>query len=151
MSDISDAYDALVTRLGAVLPTHKRLYDAYSIEENSERALVKGYAVGFGAGENTFRSFSCQLSVKRDFSVTLTRRVIAREGATTKRADAEKLLFEDQKLVIADIEGDPSLGNSSVIAKADWVSDNGLEFVHGDKDNYLKLESTVSIEYFEQL
>lgn len=149
MSDISTVYDAIITRVEAVLTSHKRLSNPYKPDENSEKVLNKGYGVRFGPGVNTNRQFN-KLSVERTFGIVLTRRVYATEQAASKKASTEKSLFEDQKLILEDIEGDPTLG-TSVVVKAAYTEDSGLEFVFVEKDNFLSLESIITVEYFEDI
>jgi len=45
MSNISTAYDAIQTRLVALLPSHARLTNPYQIDQNMERSLNKAYGV----------------------------------------------------------------------------------------------------------
>lgn len=151
MSKISDVYDALVTRVSAVLPDHKRLSDPNNPEANPERDLRKGWGIAFGPAENTFGTLTNFLSVRRDFVIINTRKVEKRDTDTTGRATIEKQLFEDQKLVIADVEAEPTLGDSNAVCKADYSADSGIQFVHADKDNFLKLETVIQIEYREDL
>jgi len=152
MSKATDVFDALVARVAAVLPDHKRIPNPYIIEQNSERILNKGQGVTFGPGENTFRRLTNQLSVARDFSVIITRKSIKKETDSSGRAEDIQLLFEDQKLVIDDVEKNTTLLDSTLsVAKSDYLSDNGLEFIYGEKDNFIKVESVIRVEYIEDL
>lgn len=151
MSKVSDVYDALVTRVSAVLPTHKRLSDPNFPEANPEKDLVKGWGIAFGPGENTAGTLTNIMSVRRQFVIIVSRKVQKRDTDAVGRATVEKQLFEDQKLIIADVEGEPTLGNSDAVCVANYTSDGGIEFVHADKDNFLKLETVIEIEYREDL
>ena len=152
MSKATDVFDALVARLAAVLPAHKRIENPYVIENNSERVLNKGQGVAFGPAENTQRRLTNQLSVARDFLVTITRKTIKKKTDSSGRAEDIQLLFEDQKLVLDDIEKNTTLLDSTLsVAKSDYISDNGLEFIFTEKDNFIKIESVIRVEYIEDL
>lgn len=150
MSKISDAYDALLTRIKAQLTTHIQLPNPYKPEENNEQQLRKGLGLRIGGGQNTNRSIGCQLSVGRDFIMVLTRVVRANEMMTGAKESAIKSLFEDQMLVLKSLEQDPSLGIPSA-ANAIFTDDGGLEYVFTGKDGFIKLETTINVEYFENL
>lgn len=47
---LKDIRQALITRIGTVLPTYSRLENVFDIEQNSDRLLNKGYAVRWGEG-----------------------------------------------------------------------------------------------------
>lgn len=150
MSKISDAYDAIVLQVQNLLPSHVRLSNPYAINENTESALRQGWGIALLSGTNTERNIGCKLSVSRQFSVVLTRKMYANELNVEGKASTEKQLFEDQFTLIQAFESDPTLGLTD-IAALKWESDNGLEFVFGEKDNFLQLNSTFTVEYFEQL
>jgi len=150
MSNISTAFDNFKTRLSTLLPSHVELTNPYSVEQNTEGALNQGYGVILGPGSNSKRLVGCKLSVVRSFNLVLTRKFYAQELNITGKETTAKDLFEDQKLVIADTEKNPTIG-SSAIAKIEYESDNGLEFVLTEADNYLKLETVFKVEYFETL
>lgn len=150
MSNISTAFDNFKSMVASLLTSHLAITNPYAVEENTEGALTIGYGVIFGAAENTNRLVGCKMSVRRDFRLVITRKFYAQELNITGKEDAAKSLFEDQKLVIAYVEKNPTIG-SSAIAKIDYVSDNGIEFVFTEKDNYLKLETVFRVEYFETL
>jgi hypothetical protein len=150
MSKITDAFDALQNKIKAVLPAHIQIPNPYKPEENNEQQLTKGWGLRIGGGENTQRALNCQMSIRRSFILVLTRKVRANEMNIGGKESAHKQIFEDQALVIKALESDPSLGMTS-IANAIFTDDNGLEYVFTDKDNFVKLESTVQVEYFENI
>ena len=148
MSKISSIYDELRTLVGTQLSSHTELNNPYDITDDADTMFDKGWAVGLGPASNTQRQVGCNMSVARDFVVTITRRYFTPSRDIANRIAAEKLLFEDQLLVIKDIETNPS---SSNIAKMVFIGDNGLEFLEGDRFGFIILQSTINVEYFEQL
>jgi hypothetical protein len=150
MSDISTAYDAMLTRLAALYPSHKRLENPYILDRNSDMLLNQGYGLAIGPAENTERFSSCQLSVRRDMIVSITRVVRANEFDIGKKDSAWKTVMEDQALLIADVEADPTLGSTEVV-NAKYSTDSGIQPIFGDKDNFVSVVTVVSIEYFENL
>lgn len=151
MSNISDAYDALVTRLETILPSHNRLPNPYKPDENADEQLKLAWGVQVSTGNNSERNISCKLSIERSIIVVLTRRFFAPDLVEDRMEVPEKALLEDQFLVIDDFEKDPTLNDSTAICKMRYDSDSGIEYVKSDEDNFIKIESTFLIEYFEDL
>jgi len=151
MSGVTTSFDTFLARLTAIYPTHKRLSNPYKAEENSELVLNKGFGLAFGASTNSNRQISCQLSYQRDFIVVLTRVVRANEFAISKKDDTAKSLVEDWFLLVESVEKDPTLDVAGNQTNLQYVSDNGVEFVFSEKDNFYKIETTISLEIFENL
>jgi hypothetical protein len=83
--------------------------------------------------------------------VVITRAWRVNEHDVAGKRAVKKLLRADQKLVFDDVEKDPHLGDSTNIAKADFVGDDGIQFVFFEKDNFISLSSTIRIEVFDDL
>jgi hypothetical protein len=152
MSAISTAYDAFVTRVNAVLTSGNgwvKLPHAYRIEKNPEIYLNQGYAIGLGPGINTKRVLSNTLSISREFFVTIVRTQDSTDLEVTLKQTAEKTLFEDLKLLIADLEGNSTLNQGSILCS--FASDAGIESVDGETAEFLSLRATFLVEYFETI
>lgn len=149
MSEVSTVFDALVTRVGAVLTGHFRLSNAYKLEENSSTFLRIGYAVGVGPAVNTLRPMSCMVFVQRSFTISITRRYAALETDAAAKATTEKQIMEDMLLVIKDLHTNTSLTNGNRVVK--FESDNGINYVETDTDKFMYTTADISIEYFENL
>ena len=157
MSNISSIYDGLVTRISTVLPNHNRLPFAVDIDQNIESRMVKGWGLSFAGGAvNTKRVMAGQdgkMSIDRTFLVSIVRKVYAQDQNIASRALAEKQLLEDHKLLVEDLEKDPSLGLSAngLCINARYEGDSGLEFAIPDERQFIMIVSSINIEYFEQL
>jgi hypothetical protein len=150
MSNISTIFDTFKSKLQTWLPSHVQLTNPYAIDQNTEMALSQGFGIRWGGGGNTNRLVGCQMSVQRTMTVIITRQFYANDLNVVGKETTEKYLMEDEYTIIKNIESDVDLGSSS-LAKILFVSDNGIEFVFTEKDNYLKLEITFELEYFENL
>jgi hypothetical protein len=151
MSKASDSYDALKARVAAVLPNHFVLPNPYFPEQNSENALRQGQGIKFATALNSRRSLSCQMSVSRQVEVIITRKYYGSELMVANKTNVEKLLFEDQYLVIKEIEKDPTVAISSVVVQTRFENDSGIEFVFNENKPFLMIRSLFSIEYIENL
>ena len=152
MSVISTAYNNFVTRVDAVLTSGNgwvKLPNAYRLEKNPEIYLNQGYAIGLGPGVNTKRVLSNTLSISREFIVTLVRVQDATDLEVTLKQTAEKTLFEDLKLLIADLEGNSTLNSGSILCS--YQGDGGIEAIDGETQEFLSLRATFIIEYFETI
>lgn len=148
MSNVSNAYDAFVARVEAVLPNHARLSNPYAPEQNIEGILKQGWGLGMGSSTNTKRELSCRVSIRREFSLVLTRKFYSREADVTGKASVEKQLMEDQLLVVKDLCANSDL--SGLIGVVEFEGDGGIEQVFGEKDQFLALRSTFTAEIWEQ-
>lgn len=149
---ITTLYNTLITRMGAIFPQHARLPNPYKIDQNNSLFLKKGWGVAFAEGVNTNRNANCPpMSIERTFNITISRQFYAREMDAAAKATTEKDLFEDQYLLIKDLESDPTL--QQTIARGRFVSDSGIQFVSLDveKDDFLYLSSVFTLEYWEDL
>jgi hypothetical protein len=150
MSIISTAYDAMIARLGTLYPSGSgwvRLPNPYKPEENNELYLKQGYGIALGSGENTNRVVNCKFSINRTMTIVITRKFYAREDDASAKATTEKQLFEDQYELINDLEQDFTVNDSTMYTR--YISDGGIEYISGEKDNFLMLRTEFSVEYLE--
>lgn len=151
MSKITQIYDDLIDRMIALYPERSRLPNPYKPEENSELLVKKGWGLCLDAGVNTNRQVNCSLTIERNIRVVLTQKSYAREMDTQAKASAEKELMEAQFLVIQDFERNPTTTPDLYVAKFVYLSDSGIQFVFTEKDNFLLLDTTFTLEYFEEV
>lgn len=152
MSQITTAYDNFVTRIDAVLTSGNgwiKLPHAYNIEKNPEIYMKQGYAIGIGAGLNTKRTFSNTISISREFNVILVRAMHTLDLEVTGRQSVEKQLFEDLKLVIADVEGNSTLNQGQILCS--YTGDAGIDYIDAEISEFSLLRANFLIEYFETI
>jgi hypothetical protein len=149
MSKITTLYDTFIGRVEAVLPNHLRLSDPYLFEKNTDSEKRQGYGVRISSGEHTGNNVSCDIILRQEFTLVLTRISQGRELAAAKKVEAEKQLLEDLFLVIKDIEGDSDMSMPTVVVSGAYVSHNGIEFITGQRDDLLKIEASFSFRYRE--
>lgn len=152
MSTISEIYDALHSMISSTLSTHKKLFDPYQLEENPEHALTQGYGLAIGGAQNNEDLLSGQISLSRDMSVILTRRLSAYQTDAAQKGVAEKQLLEDLRLIIRATEMNPSLNgfiaNSSLVSTT-FIGDEGISQIA--ETSFIQLIANFRIKYFEQL
>jgi hypothetical protein len=149
MSAISTVFDTLKTRIAAVLTAHSELADAYNIEANPSLFLKKGFSVAIGAGANTKRFQSNRCSVRREMVITIARALDATELDPVGKQTTAKNLLEDLKLLISDLELNATLNAGQTFVG--YESDSGIQTVVADGENFLFLQATFLVEYFESL
>jgi len=145
---ISSAYDAMITRIEAVLTSHKRLPNPYAVDRNKEVYLERGYGLTIGPASGQ-RNILQKVTVSREFGLILTRKFRARPDDEEAKAEVEKELMEDQMLVIKDFEQNSNLNDS--VTTVSYVSDSGISSVFPDKGQFLVLETTFQATYLEPL
>lgn len=158
MTSISKAYDALIAQIEITLPSHIELINPYRPELNDFLTYDAAWGLGFLDGQNSNREIGCNYTIRRNFSLILTRKIFKGDlsrsvNSVTERRNSEKQLFEDLHLIVKDIENSATLnqGADSEIAWCRFISDSGLEFIDGDKNNLVMLRAIFEIEYFEPL
>lgn len=150
MTTLTNIYNAVDTALDSVWgSTHTELVNPFVVELNESLALNRGYGFYFGPGANTRRQLSCQLSIEREIVVINTMINRGTERDVAIRKTAEKQLLEDQFALIDYLETEPTI--HGLVSKLEFNSDNGIEFVFDEKFNYIYIESSFSMEYFEDL
>lgn len=151
MSNISDGFDAIKLAIQTLFPSHQQLTNPYDVAENTTLQLMKGWGIAFGPATNSRRKLACHLSVNRTISIPLTR---VRSGSsldTLKKETNEKLLLEDQYVLIKEMEKNVTVNNNNVITRFEYTSDNGIETVLSDNDHYIVLVTNFEMEYLENL
>lgn len=149
MSQISSVYDAMNSRIASVLTSHLRLNNPYAIEKNPTLLLKLGYGVVIGPGTNNPKQLSNQLAINREMRVIISRKFYALPNKPADRATAEKLLLEDQFLVIKDFERNTTLNETAAVTN--YETDGGLQFVNESNEDFLYIDTTFSVIYFENL
>ncbi len=144
---ITAVFDALVTRITAILPQHLRLTNPYDLVQNKETFLKKGWGLGFGAGVNSRRFNSLHFTTQRDFILTISRQYYAKESDIAAKATAEKELFEDLYLVSKDVQKHNTLNDGLYIVT--YQGDNGIQSVFSDKDVWLYIQVRLTVDYTE--
>lgn len=145
MSGISTAHSTIVTRLGSVLTGYTRIPNPYQVEFNPEPLLKKGYGVKVGPAINTNLQIA-DLTLGRDFTVVLSRKVDAHEHDAAARGTAEKSLMEDLLLVIKDLVTNSGLNGDSVVTSTNYQGDSGISFVG---EGIIYTEAEFRVDYFE--
>lgn len=155
MSNLSDLYTNLKTRLAVILPSHRYLSDASIIARNTEQALIQGYGLQIGPGVNgEIELGRCSIQIDREIIVTLARKHSALELDRDAKYTVEQALLDDQLLVLKEFETDPTVSYSlsGNIANFKFIGDDGIEFVFSeDKNNFLMIRSRFNLKYYEQL
>lgn len=148
---ITAAYLRFIEVVRETFPEPERfeLTNPYVLEDNEEPISAKGWGVGVLAGNNTRRTVSCLYSFNRDFEVILSNIIIGTNRDMAERQAVEAKLMEDQIKLVSAIDADGSLND--LLAKNDFIGDNGIEFVFTEKNNYVALVSTWNIEYHQKV
>ena len=147
---ITTLYDGMVTILGATFtaPTYKKLVNPYVPELNNDTlSLARGYGFFIGAKAARQDKLGRHEGFNADIEVIQTIINRGTDRDVTIRETAEKLLLEDQYTLI-----DYFRLNTAPIAKVwdiSYVSDNGLEFVFTEKQNYVMIRTTLRAIFSE--
>lgn len=147
MSLITTVFDNINSRLSSIYasPTYKKLVNPYILELNDTLSLNRGYAFYIGTGLNTKKLVGDVVTFEREVIIinTIVNRGTDRD--VTIRETAEKTLLEDQFLAIESF-------HQTILSDSwdlNWESDNGVEFVFTEKQNFLSIRSNYRLRYSE--
>lgn len=145
----SDGYLRLIEVVRETFPGDERfeLTNPYIIDDNAETILATGWGVAALPSTNLNRTASCIYTLARDVEVVLTNVVYGTDRDMARRQEIEAKLMDDQIRLIKAIDQDAVLHD--LLAKNNFIGDNGVEFVFTEKNNYLAIVSSWNIERHE--
>lgn len=152
MSAITTVYDAMVTRVSAVLTSGNgwlQIPNAYDIPSNAKGFLRQGFGVSLGSGTNSKLQLCNTLTVDRRIIVSLSREVFKTDGDVDGYATVAKQLFEDLKLVIADFETNVTLNTGTLFCE--YLSDTGIQAIESDDYSGMYISADFKVQIFENL
>jgi len=147
MSGITDAFDNIHTRVAALLSSHSRLSDPYDLERNAEFQVKQGYGVALKDGVYKPREMLVvggKRSQEKTFEISITRKLYARELDGAAKDTTVLQLHEDLALIINDFVLDGTLNDSAILTE--WVGESGTFNVYPDKDNFIGIQATFTVE-----
>lgn len=148
MSNGGDIFDALVTRITALLPGHRRMPDPYQPEENDDNFLVKSWGLAIGPTVvNTERFTSSVRSQALSFQLKISRQFFAKNHDVTKKAETEKDLLDDMEIFLDDVHKN-NLGLTDTVAKV--VGCDGVQSVKVERSDFRMITVNIVIEYFRR-
>lgn len=147
MSTISTAFDKIITKVSTELSSHARLTQPNKIEQNPERILALGYGVAFGGATEADLQLGCDYVLNRNINILISRKYFAHEFDIESKQVTEKALFEDEKLILDAFASDNNLDGTVVDFK--FISDDGLEFVFTEKDQFMFISMNYELTYLE--
>ena len=143
----TSVYDSLRTAITGVLTTHRELNNPYILTDDADIMYDKAWTLAIGSAENTRRSQCPYLTIGREFNLILAHKYNAPHRDIASRITAEKAILNYQLDVLKVLE----YYTTSDIVKVSYISDNGIEFLGGDRIGYLILQTLISVEYLETI
>lgn len=144
MSAISTFHDAVETWLLALFaaPTYKRLVNPYTVEINNQLDLNRGWTflIGPKTPANLTTGRYWQFNVNLQVIQTINQKGTDRDISI--RQTAEKLLLEDQFTMLDSLRTTTTFDTK--VWNLEYESDNGLEFVFTEQQNYYKIVTNLT-------
>lgn len=149
-SAITTYYNAMVTRVGAVLTAGNgwaRFPDAYSLEENPDAMMRQGWGLKLGAGvPNQF--ISGIMAIDRTFTVVICREVMKTELDSDGAGAVDLQLLEDARALVADFETNVTLNTG--LGNCSFQGDSGIIPVQSDM-LFRAIELSFTVKVIEQI
>jgi len=141
---ISDIYDDILTELGTIFSTKKRIPNAYSLADNPTLFLRDSYGLRVDAATPVNRDFT-SFSRFRNFSVILTREIIQTEIETTRTDTAVKAMLDDLYTLQKNFLSGDQFGSAANIDIVNVGAFSGIDYVYSEKGNFIVSEVAFSI------
>ena len=154
MSAAVDVYNLIESLITTALPNAVELNNPYFPEEDSVLSYDSAYGITFGDGSGDEDTTGIgQSVVSRTYTIVQTRRKFATARDKSASVQTAKDLIDDFTLIKNAIAGDQSLGNSSIVKRAFYVGDSGIEFLTLDKkrNSIFVVRTTLQVEYHEEV
>lgn len=147
MTVATGIYDALVSKVATTLSSYVELPESYSVEENPEHLLGKGFAVAFLSETNDEYHATNLLNFEREFSVIMVNKISTTINNRTARAAVEKSLIEDGYSVIKACYADLTLGQVATLTS--YRGSTGIEYVisANGTEKFISVILTFAIKY----
>lgn len=146
---ITDVFTNLRQLLKDTFPDHRRLEYHDDLERCSQPFLRLGYSLAVQPGQDSPRTLCPVYFQRRQFEVTLTREVLAKDGDPESRDAAMMEILEDLHLLRGALALDPSLGGSCVSAQ--YVNDPGPEIAFINDKPIATVDAQIIVEYEQQV
>lgn len=146
MSNFSTIYDEIFTTIEATFTgndTKTQLTNPYVTIDNNEMFLKNGYGVEI-LSMNETDAFNRELrQFERQVAISFTKRVISTDKQTSNRLVQEKAMVSDQLDLLR------ALKNNVSADHMEFVSDDGIESIFDEREDYIRLRSIFIINYNE--
>jgi len=152
MSKITEAFNAMHSRIEILHPNHKRLSDPYDLEKNTELFLRKGYGIALLSGDPVNEGIlakGCNRTTTRDFDIHITRQFFAKENDGPKKDVVALQILEDLAIITSDFLLEETLNDGTI--DTDFNGDTGIFKVVNDKDNFIAATATITVRYRDTL
>jgi hypothetical protein len=139
MSKVSNIYDRCLVVLGELYPEHTRIPYAYSLENNNENFLTKGY--GLRVGSANFEELDwCKFTVQRNITVVFTREVYRLDASVEEIDQYTKELLEDVFICQRKFFNYDQLGIEADIVRVEISGSTEISEVLSGQKRFLTME-----------
>lgn len=147
-SNVTAIHKSLENTLANLFPDKTIIPNPFDLEQNNQNFLKNGYSFFYGPA--SLPDFDLGVHIQgylRDFSVVLSRNVFRTDTALDPFSNTQLSLIEEQNLMVNTFADVRNLDQN--VVSIEFVSDSGVEFVFGDKSNYLALTTNFAVAYRE--
>jgi len=145
MSEISDVYDAIISKMVELFPNKPRIPNPYSLQDNPDRLLKDSWGVSVGDGSRTELSF-CHLQLERSFEIVLTREMFTIDTKEDGFDFSVKSLLEDARTVQLEFYKLDELGIADKIDQLDISGTGPISTIFGEKYKFLSLSINITVK-----
>jgi len=150
MSKITLITNELHSILGTTLPTYARIPDSIDIEDNAETYLRKGYSILIGDTAPQQITTKQLMDQTRIFGISLVQQVFQSEHNATGIESAKLALMEDAFTLVKELHFNNDTISDNAI-DCNFVGDNGVDYLEGERNKYYFLTASFEIKYRENL
>lgn len=147
MSKVSNIYDLFEAAISTILTGKTEIPNPFDIESNNDNFLKDGYGFIYGAATGDSETYPSFEYYTRPIVLVTTKVIYKNRSDVDVYGTVQKQMIEDQNTIITTLAKDRTFDDD--LTSLEFSGDNGVEFIFGDKFNFLKLESTFDLKYRE--
>ena len=147
MSELSEIYDAIILEMtGLFSSTHNRIPNPYSLEDNPDLMLNKGWGVAVGASNPRELDY-CHVRMERTFRLITTRKMYYIDTKQDIFDATLKELLDDHTIIQKEFYKTDEIGVEAKVDQITIGSSSEPRVIFSEKYKYLSMFTEVFITH----
>jgi len=148
MSTLGTIRDAMVTKITTLFPNKKRIPRPRVLDQNIDNFLNDGFGIYIGPSTISDQDLGYHIAVRSsEINVVLTEKIYTLDNNHVGEAAAENSLHGNKESLIQSISEMTLEAIEDDFLNILYTSDDGGEFIFAEKNNYLALTITFTVNY----
>jgi hypothetical protein len=148
MSTLGTIRNAMVTKITTLFPNKKRIPRPRVLDQNIDNFLNDGFGIYIGPSTISDQDLGYHMAVRSsEINIILTEKIYTLDNNYVGEAAAENSLHGNKESLIQSISEMTLEAIEDDFLNILYTSDDGGEFIFAEKNNYLALTITFTVNY----